>query len=263
MYSSKLNVVYGSTFVNNLKNFVNNLLKLAGLFKFINTLIVQLFSKREKLSKQYIKGKGIEIGALHLPLKTYGAKVTYVDRMNVKDLREHYPELGKFSLTDVDLIDDGEVLGKIKDESQDFVIANHFIEHCEDPIRVLTNHLRVLKKNGILYWIIPDKRYTFDNERNLTTTHHIDNDFKKGVHYSRKEHYHEWVEKIIGLKNTDAVRKTKELMKTRYSIHFHVWTSKTFLEFLSFTKMKYKLPFDILKVTANINEFIVILKKTH
>lgn len=242
-------------------SFVNAVLESTGLFKFIHTLITKIFSKREKLSKQFIKGEGIEIGALHLPLKTYNAKVTYIDRIDVKALRKHYPELKKFPLTAVDIIDNGESLKKIENESQNFVVANHFIEHCENPIAVLKNHLRVLKKDGIVYWVIPDKRYTFDNTRNLTTIDHINNDFKKGGKYSRKMHYCEWSEKIMGLKNNDVIKKSKELMDSQYSIHFHVWTSQSFQEFLLFAKRTYKLPFDILKVVGNINEFIVILKK--
>ena len=39
----------------------------------------------------------------------------------------------------VGCIDDGERLGKIADASQDFVIANHFLEHCQDPILALLN----------------------------------------------------------------------------------------------------------------------------
>ena len=247
--------------VNKLKDLINHILKLTGLFKFINTRITKLFSKREKLSKQFIKGEGIEIGALHLPLKTYNANVTYLDRMDVTGLRNTYPELEKFSLVKVDIIDNGETLRKIKNDSQDFVIANHFIEHCENPIAVLKNHLRVLRKNGILYWAIPDKRYNFDNIRNLTTVDHINNDFKKGGRYSRKEHYYEWVEKIMSLKK-DVLKRSKELMEDQFSIHFHVWTIESFLEFLLFTKKKYKFPFTIIKIVKNINEFIVILKKT-
>lgn len=232
-----------------------------GLFKFIHTFIAELFSKRKKLSKQFIKGEGIEIGALHLPLEVYKAKVTYVDRMDVKDLRKHYPELKKFPLIRVDIVDNGEYLRKIKNKSQDFVIANHFIEHCENPILVLKNHLRVLKKNGILYWAIPDQRYTFDYTRKLTTIDHINNDFKMGGKYSRKAHYYDWVENIMGLKK-DILKKSQELMSAKYSIHFHVWSSESFREYLLFVKKTYKFPFTILKIVANINEFIVILKKT-
>ena len=80
-------------------------------------------------------GSGLEIGALQMPLRLpAGASVRYVDRFDVEELRSHYPELDDFELVAPDVIDDGEVLGTIPDESADFLIANHMIEHCEDPI---------------------------------------------------------------------------------------------------------------------------------
>lgn len=257
----KLNNAYSHAAVSKFKNLVNDTLKFVGVFEFIHILITKLFSRREKLSKKFIKGEGIEIGAMHLPLKVYEARVSYVDRMDVGGLRKHYPELKNFPFIKVDVVDNGENLRKIKNGSQDFVIANHFIEHCENPIVVLKNHLRVLKRNGIIYWIVPDKRYTFDYVRKLTTLTHVNNDFKKGGQYSRKEHYNEWTEKIIGLKTDDAAKKSKELMNSKYSIHFHVWNRESFLEFLLFVQKTYKFPFIILEIEANINEFIVIIKK--
>lgn len=50
--------------------------------------------------------------------------------MTVFDLREHYSELSSLDLVIVDIICDGEKLEKIENDSQDFVIANHFFEHC-------------------------------------------------------------------------------------------------------------------------------------
>lgn len=44
-----------------------------------------------------------------------------------------------------DIVDDGECLSKVGDFSQDFVIANHVLEHFEDPIKGFRNMLRVLK----------------------------------------------------------------------------------------------------------------------
>lgn len=248
--------------INRIKQSLNTLLRLTGLFKFVHTFIARLFSKREMISKKFIMGQGVEIGALNLPLKVFNAKVVYVDRMSVKDLRKHYPTLNNFSLTEVDIVDDGEYLKKIKDESQDFVIANHFIEHSENPIAVLRNHLRVLKPGGVIFWAIPDKRFTFDNVRNLTSIGHVEGDFLRGGKSSRKNHYLEWAKEILGLKGNDALIKAEELMNARYSIHFHVWTNKSFVSLLRFIKKKYKIPFLVLDVVVNMNEFIVILKKT-
>ncbi len=63
------------------------------------------------------------------------------------------------------MIDDGEHLASIGDESVDFVVANHFIEHCRDPIGALTTLLRVVRPGGVVFMAVPDKRQTFDRAR--------------------------------------------------------------------------------------------------
>jgi predicted SAM-dependent methyltransferase len=60
--------------------------------------------------------------------------VKYVDRLNVTELRKHYPELDHVNLVPVDIIDDGESLPSFKDESLDFIIANHILEHSAKPL---------------------------------------------------------------------------------------------------------------------------------
>ena len=88
------------------------------------------------IAATFLRGTGIEIGALHEPLIVpRRVTVRYVDRMRSPQLRHQYPELSRADLVDVDIVDDGELLATIPDGSQDFVVANHFIEHCQDPIR--------------------------------------------------------------------------------------------------------------------------------
>src|SRR5215510_2466385 len=107
---------------------------------------------RELIAEAYLTGLGIEIGALHNPLKVpSAATVRYVDRLSALDLREQYPELADQELVNVDIRADGELLETIPDSSQDFVIANHFVEHCQDTIGAILNMLIVLKPTGVLY----------------------------------------------------------------------------------------------------------------
>lgn len=111
---------------------------------------------RTSLAKQYLSGFGIEIGALHQPLLVPSrARVKYVDRLPIGELRLQYPELKEYPFRNVDIIDNGETLEKIESDSLDFVIANHFLEHCENPIKAIQSFLRVLKKGGTLYLAVP------------------------------------------------------------------------------------------------------------
>ena len=115
----------------NIRNFV---IALASKMRRFLRLFIAHFD-RESIARMYIKGKGIEIGALHTPLcVSKSAQVTYLDRMSIPDLKKHYPELNSKNLVPIDIIDDGERLSKIPDSTQDFVIANHFLEHCQNPI---------------------------------------------------------------------------------------------------------------------------------
>src|SRR5438093_12984343 len=117
--------------------------------------------RRRTIARSYLRGDGLEIGALHNPLKVPpAARVRYVDRMGVADLRREYPELSGKPLVDVDILDDGETLASIGDGTQDFGIANHFIEHCENPIGAVRNMLRVLKEGGVLYLAIRSEEHT-------------------------------------------------------------------------------------------------------
>lgn len=218
------------------------------------------FATRGSIAARYLKGNGLEIGALHNPLQVPAvAHVRYVDRMSVPDLRKHYPELAKLDLVPVDVIDDGQTLSSVPDDSQNFIIANHFIEHCEDPIRTLINHFRVLKTDGVLYLAVPDKRVTFDKDRPVTPLAHLYEDFEQGAARSRRAHYEEWSRLVNRRGSVEEIQaEVAELMGCDYSIHFHVWQPLDFLEFL--LSLRNRLNFDILTI-LNQDELIVVLRK--
>lgn len=217
---------------------------------------------RQELSFSYLKGVGIEVGALHYPLPVSGeAKVRYLDRMSVADLRKHYRELDHLELVDVDVIDDGEVLGSFENNSLDFVIANHMLEHCENPIGTLRQHFKKIKEGGIGYYAVPDKNYTFDRERSLTTFDHLLFDDKLGALGSREQHFREWVTYISKTQGDEAANLVKHLMEINYSIHFHVWDYNTFHEFIIKVSQYLGNVFKVEELVKNDEEIICILRK--
>lgn len=219
---------------------------------------------RDLIASTYLNGAGIEIGALHNPLRVPGhVKVKYVDRMRAEELRKQYPELNTQNLVNIDVVDDGEKLANFKDQSLDFVIANHFLEHSQDPIVTVSNQLRVLNPNGILYLALPDKRYTFDIDRPVTSFEHMVKDFEEGPGWSRRKHFEEWatfVNKTQG--EAEIERRTNELLEIDYSIHFHVFTASEIVEFFPRLKRYVKYAFETELMFKNNTEVIVILRRT-
>lgn len=219
-------------------------------------------AKRRALSKFYLRGRGIEIGALHRPLPVrMGTRVSYVDRYDRENLRKEYPELRSYNLVKVDITDDGENLNKIASGSQDFIIANHFLEHCRNPLGTLETFLDRIKPNGILYITVPDKRYTFDSKRDLTSFAHIAGDY--AGKNSDDPHF---LEVAAGGKfkkvTPDLKRKAKELKESKYSIHYHVWDFNAYADFLLKAQDFLDNTFETLVLMHNGDEVISILKKT-
>ena len=219
--------------------------------------------RRRRLARRYLHGDGLEIGALHRPLRLPpDATVRYVDRVDLAALRGQYPELAGEKLVEVDVIDDGEKLESQPDASADFIIANHFIEHTEDPLGALANHLRVLRPGGILYLAVPDRRRTFDAARQPTPLDHIVHDHMEGPSQSRRAHQEEWARLVEKVSAGDVTARVCALEQSNYSIHFHVWTPSEFRTLLDYARKEAALPLVVETVQENEQEFIVILRRT-
>jgi SAM-dependent methyltransferase len=221
-------------------------------------------SVRRRLARRYLSGDGLEIGALHLPLPLpRGARARYVDRMSVADLRAHYPELDEYDLVEPDFLDDGEALASVPSDSMDFVIVNHLIEHCQDPIAALLAQARVLRGGGVLYLAAPDRRRTsFDRDREETTLEHLVRDHELGPEVSRSQHYEEWTRLAIRVPADEVAGHAAALEEQDYSIHFHTFTLTSFLALMLRSREEYGLPFEVVATETNNHEFIVIARKT-
>jgi SAM-dependent methyltransferase len=222
---------------------------------------------RRRLAARVIAGRGIEIGALHNPFPVpEDARVSYVDRLGTAELREEYPELADQPLVEVDVVDDGETLAGFDDSSLDFVIASHFLEHCEDPVGALKAHLRVLRPGGVLLLAVPDRRQGVDRMREPTSLEHVLADHEQGPLRSRTEHYRDWVRLVdVPLGNVaqgQLEAHAAALERGRHSIHFHCWTGDEFAAHLRELIGRFGLPAMPMEQRDNHHEFLVAVKRT-
>lgn len=212
---------------------------------------------REQLAEKYIRGRGIEIGGRHCPLQVpHGAKVSYIDRVSLEELKKDpYEKVVENEI----IIDDAEKLDKIEDKTLDFIIANHVYEHTRNPLNTLVVWWIKLRAGGIVYAAIPNKDHTFDRTREVTKFSHLIDD------YSCREtddeaHYRDWFtnvdhEKLIG----DALEnKISQCVTAKTNIHFHVWDRPAIDEI--FVWAKEKGYFEVVEIVTNGGEEICILR---
>ncbi len=218
---------------------------------------------RRRLARKYLCGRGLEIGALHAPLEVpRSTSVRYVDRLGVASLRTLYPELNSVPLVEPDIVDNGEALSSQPDGSADFIIANHLIEHTEDPLGTLANHLRVVRPKGIIYMAVPDRTRTFDRMREPTTWEHLLRDHAEGPGSSRQSHFEEWARLVERAPESVVEQRAKSLADMGYSVHFHVWSPNEFAAMLDRAKQELSLPFEVVERRNNGAEVIFILRRT-
>ena len=209
-------------------------------------------SNRAFLSRKYVSGSGLEIGALHNPLPVAeGVQVTYIDRLSAQELIDRYPRLPGEMIDRPIHVDDGFKLDTITEGSQDFVIANHVLEHSFDPLGTLANWSRVLRPSGVIFVTVPVAEHCFDKGRPITTIEHMQEDYElaksgrdEALHQRDREHYHEWVEFSERALRREAGEKTDlpeqqraanelNLWRNREEIHFHTFTPASFDELLA------------------------------
>jgi predicted SAM-dependent methyltransferase len=220
---------------------------------------------REDLARRYLRGQGIEIGPLFWPLRVLpGVRVRNVDYLDREGVVRENTDLARVAdlnldwIPEVDVVDDAQRLASFADGSLDFVVANHVIEHTEDPIAALEHALRVLREGGILFLTLPDARHTFDSPRPRTTVGHLLRDHGEGPAVSRPEHYREWAVFIDGASGDRVSELAAEYAREAARHHFHAWELQDFLALLRAVD----LPCELELAQASCAEFAVILRKT-
>jgi SAM-dependent methyltransferase len=220
---------------------------------------------RDFLALQYLRGSGIEIGALDKPATVpQDTIVKYVDSKPSERLRDYYlTELSGHNVVHVDLVTDAHTLEGIADCSQDFVIANQVLEHLENTLQALQSMLRVVKKGGVVFLSLPDKRFTFDVDRPATRFPHVLEDYRSGAQVSRESHYREWIELVEKIPAAQVPERLNVLMNVlKYPIHFHAWTAFELFELFEQARTVLPYAYEIDCFKANEAEALFVLRRT-
>jgi SAM-dependent methyltransferase len=193
-------------------------------------------SKYGRPAYRLCRGKGLEIGALHRPFDL-DAHVTYLDYDKTANLRRDYRKDETVGhIPQVQLVWRGVVYPFIDDNAFDFVINSHVLEHVANPGRVIEEWLRVIRPGGVLYMVVPDKDYTFDRPRALTSIAHLMEDFESRLDRIPLEHYEDHVRNRENPVTTGAEELIRKAFEQQSSIHVHTFTADSLRLFLGTLK---------------------------
>jgi len=108
-----------------------------------------------KIAHRYCKGEGIEIGAAaHNPFGLENCKFL-AHKERVEFWKESEISMcGEY--IEPDMYGTAEEI-PVEDNSQDYIVSSHVIEHVPNPIRAFLEWKRVLKNQGIVFMIFPKR----------------------------------------------------------------------------------------------------------
>jgi SAM-dependent methyltransferase len=188
---------------------------------------------------RYLTGSGIEVGPGHVPLVSprRGLTVRYLDRWEPEINTELFPELAGATFPEPDILVDlnKDALEPVASQSVDFVVCSHVLEHLANPLRVLSDVYRVLRRGGIALILLPDRRMTFDAGREATSLDHVVSEYERGVTEVDDDHVIEFITHVGDPETVRSferdVSKRPEMLdyQRRRSIHVHCWTFDEFV----------------------------------
>ena len=179
---------------------------------------------RFDVASQFIRGgEGLEIAPWENPMRLPCCTIRYVDIDP-----EHF--------TQPDMVaDNAEVLATVADESLDFILCCHVLEHCANPIRAIEVHLQKIRPGGHLFYVLPDADFTTcDKGRQITPWEHVLADYEN---------------QVPPVKGDEG--------------HLHVWNLAAYAEFFACCRRLFYYGFEIEHFEAYLDnmEDIVVLRK--
>jgi len=134
-------------------------------------------------------------------------------------------------------------LGSIPNEKYNFVISSNCLEHVANPMKAVKDWLRVLKLEGIILLILPNKKYCFDHKRPVTKFSHVLDDFNKNIGEDDLTHLDE-ILKLHDLRMDEAAggfEQFKERSLKNFenrALHQHIFDNNLLKEIFDFFKVE-------------------------
>ncbi|CAN5515016.1 hypothetical protein BH10ACI4_BH10ACI4_01070 [soil metagenome] len=204
--------------------------------------------RHRKLYLPFVSGKfGLEIGGpsdvfrRRNPVDIY-RRIGGLDNCNFSSSTIWADQDDKFYFTPEkspgkSMFREGSDLANIPDNSYDFVLSSHNLEHMANPVKALREWKRVLRPEGALIVVLPYYKKTFDHRREPTRVDHILEDFERNIGEDDLTHLPEILEKHdlsmdLAAGTLDEFHKRSLDNISNRCLHHHVFDEKNSSELL-------------------------------
>ena len=220
------------------------------------------YPNRAAIAATFLIGRGVEVGAFSQPNDLPPDRtIAFYDRYPAARLRAFYDDTCGRPLMEPHYVGDAETLDGLPDAAFDFLIANHVIEHLQDPIRFVKSVAAKLRIGGRAMIAAPDKRFCMDHPRSLTPFDHLLEDHERGPAASQRAHYVQYIGEAGGLTGQAAEVWVDSTDMSDIRFHYHVWEAATFIDFVRAAIERYAIPLAPVYSRATEADIIIVLEK--
>jgi SAM-dependent methyltransferase len=155
---------------------------------------------------------------------------------------------------------DASDLSSIANQSYDFILSSHNLEHFANPVKALMEWKRVTRPGGALILVLPNYSRTFDHRRTPTEVDHMFEDFERNTTEDDLTHLPEILEKHdtsidAGVGSAEEFRRRALDNINNRCLHHHVFDQVNSRELLTRCGM------EVLAVELAIPCHIVLLAR--
>lgn len=79
------------------------------------------------------------------------------------------------------IINDAVNISLVKNDSYDFLFSSHSLEHIANPLKAVHEWIRIIKPNGYIIIIVPEKSVCFDHKRSYSKFSTLLSQYEKNV----------------------------------------------------------------------------------
>jgi hypothetical protein len=159
------------------------------------------------------------------------------------------------------IINDAVNISLVDNEKYDFVFASHSLEHIANPLKAINEWLRVIKNDGYVIIIVPEKSVCFDHKRNYSKFSTLLSQYEKNIGEDDLSTLPEILlnhdlsmDKAAGDLGSFTKRSLDNI--NNRCLHHYVYNDELLMEICKFFKCKF-----VYKETQGLNRWF-IMKKT-